>query len=260
MRLDGKVAVIVGASRGVGVSLCREFAAAGARVVFCARSVEKIKKLEDELTAQGFDVCAVEADVSKPDDCRKLIETAVERFGRLDILVNNAAIAGPTKLICDLELDEWNDVLATNLTSLYLTIRFATRHMIDQGDGGAIVNIGSLTGKRPLEKRTPYAASKMGVVGLTRTVALEMGPYKIRCNTISPGPIAGDRVDEVIAASALASGKSGEEIRAGILAWSPLGEMVEDIDIARMALFLSSDLGARITGQDVNVNAGAVMY
>jgi NAD(P)-dependent dehydrogenase (short-subunit alcohol dehydrogenase family) len=258
--MDGKTAVIVGASRGVGRSLCEEFAAAGARVVFCARSTSKIKDLENQLTARGFDVCAVEADISKPDDCRNVIDTAIERFGRIDILINNAAVAGPTKLIHDLELDEWTQVLTTNLTSLYLTIHFATRHMIDQGDGGVILNIGSMTGKRPLEGRAAYAASKLGVVGLTRTVALEMGPYKIRCNTLSPGPIAGERVDEVIAAAAKASGKSEAEIRAGILAWSPLGEMVDDIDIARMALFLCSNLGARITGQDVNVNAGAVMY
>jgi len=132
--------------------------------------------------------------------------------------------------------------------------------MIDQGDGGVIINVGSLTGKRPLAQRTPYATSKMGVAGLTRTVALEMGPYKIRCNTISPGPIAGERVDEVIAAAAKASGKSDAEIRAGILEWSPLGEMVEDVDIAGMALFLCSDQGARITSQDINVNAGSVMY
>ncbi len=260
MRLDGKVAIIVGASRGVGLSLSEEFAGARARVAFCARSGDRIKELETQLTGQGYDAYGIEADISKPNDCRKIIDTAIERFGRVDILVNNAAIAGPTKLICDMELEEWNEVIETNLTSLFLTIHFASRRMIDQGDGGVILNIGSMTGKRPLEGRTPYAASKMGVVGLTRTVALELGRHKIRCNTLSPGPIEGERVDEVIAAAAKASGKPEAEIRAGILAWSPLGEMVEDIDIARMVLFLCSDLGARITGQDVNVNAGAIMY
>jgi len=124
VRLDGKVAVIVGASRGVGLTLCREFAAAGAKVVFGARSADKITALEQELSAAGHQVCAVQADVSREEDCRKLINTAVERFGRVDILVNNAAIAGPTKLICDLEPDEWAEVIAINLTSLYLTIRF----------------------------------------------------------------------------------------------------------------------------------------
>lgn len=260
MRIDGKVAVVVGASRGVGLSIVREFAAAGAKLVFCARNQSAIDDLANELTSAGHEALAVAADISRREDCKALIDAAIERFGRIDILINNAAIAGPTKLISDLEPEEWDQVMATNVTSLYNTIHFTTQHMIKQGDGGTIINLGSLTGKRPLEKRTPYATSKMAVVGLTRTVALEMGAHNIRCNVISPGPIAGTRVDEVIAAAASSTGKSEQEVRDGILSWSPLHEMVTNEDVAHMALFLSSDLGKRITGQDINVNAGSIMY
>jgi NAD(P)-dependent dehydrogenase (short-subunit alcohol dehydrogenase family) len=260
VRIDGKVAVVVGASRGIGLAIVREFAAAGAKLVFCARSEGTIDDLADELTASGHEAVAIKADISRRKDCKTLIDTAIERYGRIDILVNNAAIAGPTKPISELEPEEWEQVMAINVTSLYHTIHFTTQHMIEQGDGGTIINLGSLTGKRPLEKRTPYAASKMAVVGLTRTVALEMGAHNIRCNVISPGPVAGARVDEVITAAASSAGKSEQEIRDGILSWSPLHEMVTDEDVAHMALYLSSDFGKRITGQDINVNAGAIMY
>ncbi len=260
MRLDGKVSVIAGASRGIGKLMAEEFAAAGSKVVIGARREEVIKAMADEIAGAGHEALAVRCDVTSRADCKNLIDAAVEKFGRVDVLANCAAMSGPQKLISELEPDEWDEVVATNLTSIYLTTHYATKHMIEQGDGGAIVNISAFTGKRPLQKRVPYASTKMGLVGLTRTVALEMGPYKIRCNSISPGPVQGERVDEVIGAMSKSTGKTEDEVREVLLSWSPLHAMAEEIDIVRMALFLCSDWGKHMTGQDINITAGIVMY
>jgi NAD(P)-dependent dehydrogenase (short-subunit alcohol dehydrogenase family) len=183
----------------------------------------------------------------------------VESFGTIDVLVNNAGIAGPTKLVVDVELDDWEEVVRTNLTAPYLCTRYAVKHMMAR-KSGVIINVASAIGKRPLARRSPYAASKLGLVGLTRTLALELGPYGIRVNAILPGPVAGPRMDSVIEAMAKARNVSIEEVRDFFIKDSPLGVMIEDSDISSMAIYLSSDLGHHMTGQDINVTAGRMMY
>jgi NAD(P)-dependent dehydrogenase (short-subunit alcohol dehydrogenase family) len=261
MQVDfrGKAAVVTGASRGVGRCVAMRLARAGASVAFGARRLEPLQSLETALRAEGRDVIGVAMDVAQHEDCGRLVAAALERWRRLDILVNCAGVSGPQKLIRDLTPGEFDEVLRTNLHSVYSMIHFASRPMIE-ARAGAIVNIGSITGKRPLELRTPYATSKMAVVGLTRTVAQELAPYGVRCNTISPGPIAGERVEEVVRASAAARGLPLEDVRKNYAAWSPMGEMVTEDEIADMVLFLCSDSARHMTGQDINMSAGAVMY
>ncbi len=255
---DNKVAVVTGASRGLGRMLAGQFAQAGARVAFCARREEPLRILEAELRSSGHEAMAVVADVSRHDDCGRLIDAAAERWGRIDILVNNAGISGAQKPIRDLGIDEFDEAMRTNLYSVFSCIHFASKYMIEQ-KSGAIVNISSGIGKAPVVLRTAYGVSKMAIVGLTRVVALELGLHKVRCNTISPGWIQGERGEEVVANMAKARNISPERARE-ILVSGPLREAVTGQDICDTVLFLCSDSGRHITGQDINVNSGSIMF
>ena len=259
IRLDGKVALVTGASRGIGQELVRRFARSGAKVVFCARRAEPLQQLAAELAGEGHDVLALAADVTRPEDVAGLVGQTLYRHGRLDVLLNNVGIAGPTKAIEDTELAEWNDTLAGNLTSSFLCLRAVVPVMRKNG-GGAVVNIGSATGKRPLPYRVGYAAAKMGIIGMTRTAAEELGPQGIRVNCICPGAVDGERLDEIIAGQASQRGVTAAQLKQTFEGFSPLKALVQADDVAHMALFLASDLSRHMTGQDINVTAGIVMY
>ena len=254
-----RVVVITGASRGIGLLLTTRFAKAGASVVFAARRGGPLRQLEAELTQAGHRVAAVVADVGRQEDCERLVATAVERFGTVDILVNNAGISGVQKPIWEIDVAELDEVMRINVNGALCCIRYAAPHMIAK-KRGVIVNIGSFTGKRPALNRTVYATSKMALVGLTRTAALELAQHRVRCNLISPGPVEGERVEEVVARAARAQNLSPEEIRKSFLAWTPLGEMVTEGEICDMVFFLASDAGRHMTGQDINMDGGTVMY
>lgn len=256
---DGKVAVVTGATRGIGKMLVRRFAEAGASVAFCARREPELRVFEAELRAQGHQVLAVVADTGRFEDCGRLVNGAVQAFGGVDILVNSAAISGVQKPVWELQPDELDEVMKVNVQGPYACTHFAAPHMIKRG-GGSIVNIGSFTGKRPMPMRTPYATSKMALVGLTRTVALELAPHRVRCNCISPGPVQGERVEEVVANASRARNMSPDEVRKSFLALSPMNEFVTEEEICDMTFFLSSDHGRHMTGQDINMTAGIVMF
>jgi len=259
IRLDGKVALVTGTSRGIGQSLVRQFAASGARVVFCARRAQPLQALQAELAGQGADVMGIAADVTRPEEVDGLLGRTLQRWGRLDVLVNNVGVAGPTRAIEDTALSEWNDTLAGNLTSSFLCLRAVVPIMKKNGNG-AVVNIGSATGKRALSHRIGYAAAKMGIIGLTRTAAEELGPHGIRVNCICPGAVAGERLEEIMAAQAQQRAVTVEQFRQAFVGLAPLRTLVQPEDVAQLAIFLASDLSAHMTGQDVNVTAGVVMY
>ena len=259
MRLEGRAVVVTGASRGLGERMALDFAAAGALVSLAARDRPGLDQVASQIKEQGGKAIIVQTDVTKAADCERLMAATTEAFGKIDVLINNAGIAGPTKLVVDLELAEWEEVIRTNLTAAYLCIRFAARQMMAR-KSGVIINIASAIGKRPLEQRSPYAASKLGLVGLTRTLAQELGPFGIRVNAIMPGPVEGPRMDAVIEAMAKARKVPAQEVREFFTKDSPLGVMINDSDISSMALYLASDLGRHMTGQDINVTAGRMMY
>jgi NAD(P)-dependent dehydrogenase (short-subunit alcohol dehydrogenase family) len=184
---------------------------------------------------------------------------ALDRFGRIDVLINNSGIGGPSGPLWELSLDDWRETFAVNVEGVFLVTKTVIPHMIERGSG-SVVMIGSITGKRPLWGRTPYASTKSALVGLTRTLAVEAGPHGVRVNLISPGFVIGPRLDWVIDAQAEGRGISAEEVRSELEAEAALNRLTEPEDIARVALFLASEESRGIAGADINVNSGVVMY
>ncbi|HVO53863.1 MAG TPA: SDR family NAD(P)-dependent oxidoreductase [Solirubrobacterales bacterium] len=255
----GKVAIVTGGGHGIGATIARRLAAAGAAVALIGRNEAALAATHAEITDAGGTCASLRADVSSETDVERAVSEAVAEFGALNVLVNNAGIAGPSTPLADLALSDWESVLAINLTGVFLCCRESIPHLRAAG-GGRIVNIGSVTGKRPLVNRTPYASSKLGLVGLTRTLAHELGMDEITVNTISPYLVEGPRLEGVITSMAAKRGIAEEEMRAELVADSAMGHGVKEDDVANLALFLASDAAANMTGQDYNVSAGSVTY
>ena len=253
--LDGKVAVITGASKGIGRVMSQRFADEGARVVCAARTAAMVGEAAAEITKTGGHAVAVAADASTEEGARSLMDAAVKAFGRLDVLVNNAGDGGPTTPVQDYAIEDWYYTLNSCLTSSYLCVRFAVPHMIKAG-GGSIINISSMAGRRGLAYRIGYCASKAGQVGMAYGLAIELGPHNIRVNVVAPGAVDGDRIERVIAGQAEVRGIPAETVRKAMIEQSPLKRFVTADDISSAALFLASDLAGSISGQVIPVNAG----
>jgi NAD(P)-dependent dehydrogenase (short-subunit alcohol dehydrogenase family) len=257
--LKDKIAVITGGGRGLGRVIALACAREGADLVLASRSVEALQETRAEVESLGREALVVPTDIRHEDSVRNLAEQALTRFGHIDILVNNTGITGPTAPLWEITPAEWEETFAVNVTGAYLCCRAFLPSMIERRSG-SILFISSMTGKRPLFGRSPYAAGKLALVGLARTLAWETGPYGIRVNVISPGPIEGERVERVIRNQAQAEGISEDEARRRFTSSSPLGRLVPPGDIADAVVFLASDKAASITGEDLNVSAGTVMY
>jgi NAD(P)-dependent dehydrogenase (short-subunit alcohol dehydrogenase family) len=257
--LSGTIAVVTGGGQGIGAAIARALAAAGARVVISGRHEDTLKTVAGEIAAAGGSCDWVAGSVADPDHVAELMAAAAGDGGVIHALVNNAGIAGPTIPLAELSLEDWNETIAVNLTGVFLTCRAAIPYLRAAGRG-KIVNIGSATGKRPLPNRTPYAASKLGLVGLTRTLAHELGPDSISVNTISPFGVQNARLDRVIAKMAETSGRTPDEVRTDMAAATAFGHLVTEDDVARLTLMLCSPVADNMTGQDLNVTAGLVMY
>ena len=253
--LRGRVAVVTGASKGIGRVISQVFASEGARVVCAARSRQLVDETVASIRQAGGEATALTADVSRDDDVRLLMQRAVDAYGGLDTLVNNAGDGGPTRPVQDYPTEDWFYTLNSCLTSSYLCVRFAVPFMIQAGRG-AIVNISSMAGRRGLAYRVGYCASKAGQVGMTYGLALELGRHNITVNAVLPGAVEGDRIDRVIAGQAEMRGISVEQQRKAFVDRAPLKRMATAEDIARAAAFLCSDHARNISGQCLPVNAG----
>ena len=253
--LDSKVAIITGASKGIGRVMSLRFAKEGARVVCAARSADLVTETVASVEKAGTRALAVVADVSKEGDVRRMVESAVKAFGRIDILINNAGDGGPTKPVQDYLMEDWYYTIDSCLTSSYLCTRFIVPEMIKAG-GGSIVNISSAAGRRGLPYRIGYCSAKAGQVGMAFGLALELGPLGIRVNVVAPGAVEGDRIDSVIEGQARVRGMAADQMRRAMIDRSPLKRMTTADDIAEAALFLASDLAKNISGQVLPVNAG----
>lgn len=241
-----RVVVTAGAS-GIGAAIAAAFLEAEAKVLVCDIDAAVLDAFGKAHPA----VMTTEADVADEAAIASLIAGAEERLGGIDVLVNNAGIAGPTDLIDDLEIADIRRTLDINLVSQFLTVRLAAPMLRESR--GSIVNLSSVAGRLGLALRTPYAASKWGIVGLTDSLARELGPDGVRVNALLPGFVRGPRIEGVIRARAKASGLSYEDMEADYLKSVSLRRMVEPEDVAAMALFLCSPAGANISGQAISI-------
>ncbi|MDH3426322.1 MAG: SDR family oxidoreductase [Acidimicrobiia bacterium] len=254
-----RVTLITGASQGIGRMLALSFAEAGDSLVLAARNVENLEETAQAARALGAETLAVPTDITDPAQVEHMAQAAIDQFQYIDVLINNSGIGGPSGQLWELDLEAWRETFAVNVDGVFLVSRAVLPLMVERRSGSVII-IGSITGKRPLWGRTPYATTKAALVGLTRTLALEAGAYGIRVNLISPGFVAGPRLDWVIDTQAEGRGISTAEVRAEMEAEAALNRLTLPEDVAKAALYLASDGASAISGADLNVNSGAVMY
>jgi NAD(P)-dependent dehydrogenase (short-subunit alcohol dehydrogenase family) len=252
------VAVVTGANRGIGRAITVTLAAGGFTVAASARDPASLDGTVAEAGEAGGTAVPLACDVRDEASVAKMAAEA-EALGPVHTVVANAGVAGPTLPLHQITLADWRDTLAIDLDGVFLTFRAFIPGMIERR-GGSLIAISSMTGKHPLHGRTPYAAAKMGVIGLVRTLATELGPYHIRVNAVCPGAVAGPRIEQVIRKQAAIRGITEEQARAALTEASPLGRMVEAAEVAHACAYLASDGSAAITGEDLNVTAGVVMY
>jgi NAD(P)-dependent dehydrogenase (short-subunit alcohol dehydrogenase family) len=240
-----KVLVTAGAA-GIGRVIAEAFADAGAHVEVCDVAQDALRALKKARP----DIPGHLADVTDQKAVAKLFAKAAK--GGLDVLVNNAGIAGPTAPIDEIKPDDWLRTVDVNLNSMYHCTRLAVP-LLKKAGGGSIINMSSVAGRLGYPLRTPYSATKWAVIGLTKSLAMELGPHKIRVNAIQPGIVEGPRIDRVISARAEATGRTFEEQCQELLSKVSLRTQVTPDDVAAMALFLASRAGARISGQALSV-------
>ena len=248
LSVKGKRVLITAGAAGIGRAMTDVFCKAGARVHICDVAQGAI-----DATVKAFTgVSASLTDVSKLKEVDQLFADVKKHLGGLDCLINNAGIAGPTGKVEDIPAEEWERCIAVDLNGMFYCTRLAMP-LIKAAGGGSIINLSSAAGRLGFPLRSPYSAVKFGIVGVTETLAMELGPDHIRVNCIQPGFVEGGRIDRVIAAKAAQRGVSIEEQRAQFVSRVSLRTMVSADDIANMALFLASPAGRHISGQALAV-------
>ena len=257
--LQGQTALVTGASQGLGRVIAVRLAQEGAHVVLAARSRERLEETAAEIEAAGGAALVVPTDLGERADVEALARVIESEVGALDVIVANSGISGPTAELWNTTPDEWDETIRVNVTGTFLLLRALLPAMVSRGTGSVVV-IGSMTGKRPMYGRTPYAVSKLGLVGLVRSLAVELGPHGVRVNLISPGAVAGPRVEAVIREQARAAGVTYDDVLAEATDATPLRRLIPPEDVAEVALFLASDASGSTTGEDVNVSGGLAMH
>ncbi|OZI21703.1 3-oxoacyl-[acyl-carrier-protein] reductase [Bordetella genomosp. 7] len=245
-----RVMISAGAS-GIGLAIARAFHQQGASVQVCDISSEALEAARSELPGAGL----FRADAASEADVEAWFAHALAQLGGLDVLVNNAGIAGPTSALQDLDVAEWDRTMAVNVRSQFLCVRRAVEPLRQSGRA-TIINISSVAGRLGYPMRTPYAASKWAVIGLTQSLAIELGEHDITVNAILPGIVESERVNQVVGAKARLRGIPDADMRAEVLQHVALHRTVPMADIASTALFLASSPGRSITGQNMNICAG----
>jgi 3-oxoacyl-[acyl-carrier protein] reductase len=246
MSLSGRVALVTGASQGIGRACALRLAQSGAAVALAARSQEKLNEIVAEITAAGGRAAAFPIDVAEEEQIKSGFKAAIAQFGKIDILVNNAGITRD-QLVMRMKRADWDSVINTNLTSAYLCIQQAIGSMLKQR-WGRIINVTSIFGQMGQAGQANYAASKAGLIGLTMAMAREVGSRNITCNAVAPGFI------ETAMTSVL-----GDDFKQNAVKMIPLGRIGTTEDVAAAVAFLASDEASYITGHVLNVNGGMLM-
>jgi NAD(P)-dependent dehydrogenase (short-subunit alcohol dehydrogenase family) len=257
--LAGKVAIVTGAAKGIGAVVAEYLARDGAHIVLVGRDERALTAHARHLD-QAYperNSLPVACDVTDEAAVREMTEQAVARFGGLDILVNTAGVTGPIETPAqDYGAAEFRDVLDINVVGTFLPCKYAIPHLIARGGGGRIVNVAGTSGLRGYPNRVGYSSSKWAVRGLTRTLALELGPHDITVNDVCPNVTKGGRMDRIVAEKARRLGKSETEVYSEYTASTALGRFVEEADVADAISFLVSPAARNVTGHDVPVDAG----
>ena len=241
--------LVTASASGIGFEVARAFRDTGARVHICDINEEQLDTCRETLPGSGISC----ADISKPKEVDSLFEDVLSNLGGLDVLVNNAGIAGPTARIEDVAPEDWDRTMAVNINGMFYCARKAVPLIKDAG-GGSIVNMSSSAGIMGYPLRSPYAASKWAVIGLTKTMAMELGEFNIRVNAVCPNAVEGPRMDAVIAAEATAKGMTADEVYASLVQGTSMRTFVTTDDVSNMILFLCSAAGQRISGQALSVD------
>ena len=248
----GKSVVITAAASGIGRAIAEAFLAQGCRVFVCDINQSAL----EEFAAAHPQLKTYACDVSSPPDVDGFFDALAGELDAIDVFINNAGIGGPVANLEDVEPADWDRTVAIDLSSVFYCSRRAIPMMASPG--GCIINLSSTAALFTCPSRAPYVASKWGVIGLTKTMAAELGPRGIRVNVICPGSVEGDRIDRVIARSASLQDKSEKEVRDLLSAESSLGRMMKPEEIANTALYLASDLASGVSGQVLAVDGNTV--
>jgi NAD(P)-dependent dehydrogenase (short-subunit alcohol dehydrogenase family) len=241
--------LITGGASGIGLAIAKAFVSTGARVHVCDVDPKAI----DAVSTVSPSITGTRADVANKDDVKRVFEDVRRELGGLDVLINNAGIAGPTGGIDELDVSEWEQTVDVNLNAQFYFARRAVPLLRHAKDGGAIIALSSVAGRLGYAFRTPYSATKWAVVGLAKSLAIELGPDNIRVNAVQPGIVKGPRMEGVIAARAKQIGIAYEEMEKQYLAKISLRRMVTQEEIAASVLYLSSPAGSAVSGQALSV-------
>ena len=256
MRLKDKVAIITGGGAGIGKAIATAFASDGAKVVIAARTLSKLQEVVEEINSRGGKAKSIQTDISDEKQIQRMVAQTLNEYGQIDILVNNSAAAADVRSkVVDMTLNDWNKELAITLTGVMLCSREVLKAMIPR-KSGSIINISSIAGIFGHPGRSAYCVSKWGIIGLTMTLAIEVGDDNIRVNCISPAATKTERFEDIQKAKAKTLGVSYENLMSEILPHYSLNRIANPSELARVALFLASDDSSAITGQNLIVSCG----
>jgi NAD(P)-dependent dehydrogenase (short-subunit alcohol dehydrogenase family) len=256
---EQRVTIVTGASQGIGRVIAVEMAREGDVVVLAARNLDALNESATLVEEAGGLPMVVVTDLTAVDSVAEMVAAVTAEHGRIDVLVNNSGIGGPSGRLWEVDPGEWAATFEVNVFGVFRVTRAVLPVMIGQQSGSVII-IGSISGKRPLFGRSAYTTTKTALIGLTRTLALEAGAEGVRVNLISPGFVAGPRIEWVMKAQAEARAIDVDEVRREFEGEAALGRLTDPVDVAKAAVFLASEAANGITGADLNVNSGVVMY
>lgn len=249
LNLENKVVIVTGAAMGMGESTAKLFAKAGSKVVVADYNAEAGQKVVDQIKADGGEATFVQVDVSKEDQVKNMVDETVRVYGRLDCAINNAAITPDDKPFAEMDMDYYNRLMSVDLTGVILCMKYELQQLVKQGEGGSIVNTSSVSGVRPQPGTPAYIVAKHGVIGATKSAAMDYSPHGIRVNTVTPGAIDTPMLQGAIVQFGLDPVEYPKQL-------STLGRFAQPEEVGNAYLFLCSDLASYITGATIAVDGG----